>query len=150
MNAEVLKKENILFDETSTTQTEAFKEIANFAKERGYVTSAEEYFKGLTGREAEATTGFKDGIAIPHCKNETVIKPGMFLVKFKNDIEWNTLDGQPVKVAFGLTIPQEGAQEHLKLLSLIARKMIDDEFRNGILSENNPDKLTEIIDEIDF
>ncbi|MGY3745711.1 PTS sugar transporter subunit IIA [Vagococcus salmoninarum] len=150
MNAEVFKKENILFDETSTTQTEAFKEIANFAKERGYVTSAEEYFKGLTGREAEATTGFKDGIAIPHCKNETVIKPGMFLVKFKNDIEWNTLDGQPVKVAFGLTIPQEGAQEHLKLLSLIARKMIDDEFRNGILSENNPDKLTEIIDEIDF
>ena len=74
----------------------------------------------------------------------------MFLVKFAHSIPWNALDGQPVRVAFALTIPIEGSSEHLKLLSLIARKLIDNEFRESILKENNSQKLTEIINQISF
>ena len=55
-----------------------------------------------------------------------------------------------MKVALALTIPDEGATEHLKLLSLIARKLIDDQFREDILSEKDPNNLTAVIDKIDF
>ncbi|CAM3273689.1 PTS sugar transporter subunit IIA [Vagococcus fessus] len=150
MNIEVFNDKHILFNDTATTQEEAFKAIADFAKELGFVESADAYFEGLKERELEATTGFKDGIAIPHCKNETVIKPGMFLVKFANPIDWNALDGKPVSAGIALSIPVEGAQEHLKLLSLIARKMIDDNFREGIISGNDPEVLAEIINQISF
>ncbi len=74
----------------------------------------------------------------------------MFLIKYSEPIEWNALDKRPVKVAFALTIPVEGAKEHLRLLSLIARKLIDDDFRSGVLEENNPEKLTAIINQIQF
>lgn len=150
MNKEIFNEEHILFDTTSTTQDEAFKSIAAFAFEKGYVSDKEEFYNGLKQREEEATTGFKDHIAIPHSKNKAVLKPGMFLVKFANDIPWNALDQKDVKVGFALTIPEEGATEHLKLLSLIARKLIDNQFREGILNENEPNKLAEIIDEISF
>ncbi len=150
MNAQVFNQEHILFDDTATTQDEAFKVIAAFAHQLGFVQDEQTYYEGLKEREQEATTGFKDHIAIPHCKNETNLKPGMFLIKFKNGIPWNSLDGQPVNVAFALTIPVEGATEHLKLLSLIARKMIDQSFREGVLTQDDPEELTEIIDQIAF
>ncbi|EGP5617350.1 TPA: PTS sugar transporter subunit IIA [Enterococcus faecium] len=150
MNREVFNREHILFDEIATTQEEAFKSIAKFAYESGFVTDEQTYFEGLKTREQEATTGFKDHIAIPHCKSSTNKKPGLFLVKFAHAIPWNALDNQPVKVAFGLTIPEEGATEHLKLLSLIARKLIDKDFRDGVLQQDDPDALAGIIDQIDF
>ncbi|MFQ7234093.1 MAG: PTS sugar transporter subunit IIA, partial [Enterococcus hulanensis] len=46
--------------------------------------------------------------------------------------------------------PEEGATEHLKLLSLIARKLIDQDFRAGVLEQDDPAVLAEIINQIDF
>ncbi|MBO0410630.1 PTS sugar transporter subunit IIA [Enterococcus hulanensis] len=150
MNKAVFNQDHILFDQTSTTQEEAFKSIAKFAYESGFVSDEQLYFEGLKAREQEATTGFKDHIAIPHCKSSVNKKPGLFLIKFEQAIPWNALDQKPVKVAFGLTIPEEGATEHLKLLSLIARKLIDQDFRAGVLEQDDPAVLAEIINQIDF
>lgn len=150
MNKAVFNQDHILFDQTSTTQEKAFKSIAKFAYDSGFVSDEQLYFEGLKAREQEATTGFKDHIAIPHCKSSVNKKPGLFLIKFEQAIPWNALDQKPVKVAFGLTIPEEGATEHLKLLSLIARKLIDQDFRAGVLEQDDPAVLAEIINQIDF
>src|SRR5699024_6453708 len=104
MNSEIFNQQHIIFEETAKTQDEVFRKIAEVAYEQGFVSSVEEFYKGLLEREEESTTGFKDGIAIPHSKNHAVLKPGMFLMKFSESIEWNALDKQPVRVAFALTI----------------------------------------------
>ena len=70
---ELFSEDHIYIDENSTTQDEAFKFIASIAKKHGYVKSEEDFYHGLQEREKEATTGFNDGIAIPHSKNSTVI-----------------------------------------------------------------------------
>ncbi|WP_194192105.1 fructose-specific PTS transporter subunit EIIC [Clostridium chrysemydis] len=150
INKDVFDKTHIYVDENSKTQDEAYKFIAKIAKKHGYVKSEEEYYKGLWKREEEATTGFNDGIAIPHSKNKTVIKPGVFLIKFKNGIEWNSLDGKAIKTAFALTIPEDGAENHLKILSAIATELIDDDFRNNIVTETNKDKLYKLVSQIKF
>jgi len=150
MDSKIFKEDHILFDDSAKTQKEAFQVIADIAFEKGYVSNKEVFFEGLKDREKEATTGFKEGIAIPHSKDTSVIKPGMFLIKFKHAIDWQALDQKPVNTAFALTIPEEGAAEHLKLLSLIARKLIDTDFREGILANNDTKKLASIIDTIDF
>ncbi|EUJ41878.1 PTS sugar transporter subunit IIA [Brochothrix campestris] len=150
MNPTIFNETHLLFDETATTQAEAFQVIAHFAYERGYVTDETGYKLGLQQRESEATTGFKDHLAIPHSQGEFVIKPGLFLVRFKHPIDWQALDGKAIHVAFALTIPNEGAAEHLKLLSLIARRLIDAEFRSNVLHEQDPVTLAALINEIDF
>lgn len=150
MNDSVFTRENIYFDETCTTQDEAFQFIANIAKERGYVKDAHAYMLGLHEREKEATTGFTDGVAIPHSKDDSVIKSGVFVVKFKNPIEWNSLDGAPVRVAIPLTIPTSGEENHLRILSLIARKLIDDDFRNTLIHSMDKEVLYNTIAQIEF
>lgn len=41
MNKAVFNQEHILFDETSTTQEEAFKSLAKFAYDTGFVSDEE-------------------------------------------------------------------------------------------------------------
>lgn len=72
----------------------------------------------------------------------------MFLIKFKNGIEWNSLDGKDIKTAFALTIPEDGAENHLKILSAIATELIDDDFRNNIVNETDKDKLYNLVSQI--
>jgi PTS system fructose-specific IIA component len=148
MDKSIFNKENIWFDHKSATQEEAFKFLAQHVTKLGYANSIEGFNQGLIDREKESTTGFKNGIAIPHSNNESVLKPGLFVVKFDNDIEWNALDKKPIKVAIALSIPKNGAKEHLRLLSKIARKLMDEEFTKKILENDNPDILAETINEI--
>ena len=142
---ELFSEDHIYIDENSTTQDEAFKFIASIAKKHGYVKSEEDFYHGLREREKEATTGFNDGIAIPHSKNSTVISPGVFLIKFKNPIEWDSLDGKKITTAFALTIPEDGAENHLKILSTIAKELIDDNFRNTVIKETDSQKLYNLV-----
>src|SRR5699024_11947634 len=103
--------------------------------------SKKAYLKGLKKREEEITTGFKDGIAIPHCKHKTVYRPSLILMKFSNPIEWESMDDLPVTLAFALAILNEKNQDHLKLLSSISRALIDEIFIHTILYSSLADVL---------
>lgn len=150
MDTTVFNKQHIHFNTTAFTQEDAFKAIAKIAQEAGFVDDENAYFDGLKEREKEATTGFQDGIAIPHSKHTTCKKPGIFLVRFAHPIEWNALDEQPVHVAIALTIPQDGGDEHLRILSKIARKLMNEEFRNAIKNNEDVDALYNAIAEIEI
>ena len=150
MSNRIFNKEQIYIDNISKTQEDAFKFIAKKAFEAGFVKSKEEFFSALVNREKEATTGFMNGIAIPHGKGETVNEAGLFLIKYENPIEWDSLDGEPTKVAFALTIPVGGADNHVKILSKIASSLIDDDFRENIVKEYEKENLYNLVAEIDF
>lgn len=150
MDKSVFDKQHIHVNTEAFTQEEAFKAIAKIAYEAGFVADEKAYFEGLKDREKEATTGFQDGIAIPHSKHATCLKPGIFLVRFQHAIAWNALDGQPVHVAIALTIPQDGGDEHLRILSKIARKLMNEEFRTSIKHNDDIDTLYNVIAEIEM
>lgn len=69
MVTSILDMQHITFQTSAKTKDEALQFIADFAKEQGIVKSAKAYYKGLKKREEEVTTGFKNSIAIPHCKH---------------------------------------------------------------------------------
>lgn len=142
---ELFDIDKVVFDSTVKTKEEALQFIADFAEKIGNVKSSKAYFKGLKKREKEVTTGFKDGIAIPHSKHKTVIKPSLMLVKFSNPIEWESMDDKPVHIAFALAIPEGKNQEHLKLLSTISRALIDDSFTKAILNASSEKEMCELI-----
>lgn len=149
MDENIFKKDHIIFDETSRTQEEAFNSIAELAAKLGYVTSTETFFRDLKEREETSTTGFKDGIAIPHGKSNDVQNSGVFVAKYSNPIEWDSLDGKPVEVAIALTIPEEGSKDHLKILSRISRKLLDKNFVSNLKNSLDSSEVYQIVNEIE-
>ena len=93
------------------------------------------YIDDVYLRELEGQTGIGGYIAIPHSKSKHVKKIGVAIGINKKEIPWETLDGKGVKVVilFAVGDDKESARDHLKLLSLFAKKLGREEVVSRLL-----------------
>lgn len=87
MNKDILKKEHVFLDVEIDSQKDAFKFIAKEAKRLGIVSSETALVKGYENREAEGSTGFEDGFAIPHARIKEAKQAAVFVVRFKDELD---------------------------------------------------------------
>ena len=131
----------VFLDVHADSKDDALKMIARFAFEKGRVNDESLYCQSLFDRENESSTGFTDGIAIPHGKSKAVIEASIILVRFKNGVDWESMDGEPTTLAIALAIPEEGAEIHMKMLSSIARSLMKEDFRKGLMTSNSEEEI---------
>lgn len=129
---ELLDEKLVKFDLPGNTKDEVIKSIGAFMYEAGKVIDMERYIEGVFQREKECTTGIGNGVAIPHCKNDAVREAGFALVKLKNSIEWDSLDGKPVNYVIMLAAPDTEDNVHLRILSQLAKNLMDEDFLNTL------------------
>ncbi|QHC58722.1 PTS sugar transporter subunit IIA [Rathayibacter sp. VKM Ac-2760] len=87
-----------------------------------------------------------DFIAIPHAQTASIHHPGLVVARFDGPIEWETLDDQPIRMAIALLVPVEkGGTTHLRLLSGIARSLMDDSVRRDLLAAEDPAAVVDLL-----
>ncbi|MEC1588808.1 PTS sugar transporter subunit IIA [Bacillus sonorensis] len=137
-----VKKEHICLHEELSSQAEVFDRLAEIAYDSGIAASKEAVVNGLAKREAESTTGFIDGFAIPHTKLEDIKEAAVLIMKNKTGIEWNALDQTPVTFIIALFIPDaEANSTHLQLLSSLSRMLVHDDVRRQLLEAESPEAI---------
>ena len=72
-------------------------------------------------RERLGTTGFGNGVAIPHGKVEGLKQIFAMVVRLAEPIDYKAIDGQPVDLVFLLLSPPDAGAEHLKALAAVSR-----------------------------
>lgn len=151
MTEQILTRDCVLTDVdiNGSTKNDALKKIAELLSVEMNLNKRH-LEKGLLKREKEGTTGFTDGLAIPHANIKELDDPRVGIVTFKNPIEWESLDGSGVKVAFVLLTPGKSKDNtHLKLLSELSRNLMKPEFVEKIQKNlSNADQLFEIVGKI--
>ncbi|AEB30973.1 hypothetical protein CAR_c23160 [Carnobacterium sp. 17-4] len=125
------------------TKDEALKELTELLLKNEYITDVDGFMKDIYAREAEGQTGIGNYIAIPHGKSDFVKKIGVAIGIIEEEIPWETLDGKGVKgiILFAVGNDNDGAQNHLKLLSLFARKLGNDEVVANILQSKKAEDV---------
>lgn len=64
-------------------------------------------------------------------------------------VDWDSLDGEDAKLFFMIAVPEKSAgNEHLKILQLLSRKLVDDEFRIALEKAENEEAVYELLSEI--
>jgi PTS system nitrogen regulatory IIA component len=89
----------------------------------------------LEAREAMGSTGIGDGIAIPHVRNPIVLhveRPLVALFLLREPIEFDAVDGEPVKTLFVVVSPT--IPLHLRLLARLGQVLQDPELRTLLRS----------------
>ncbi len=76
-------------------------------------------------REELGSTGIGRGIAMPHTKYVGLKNMAGAFVKVPNGIDFESLDGQPVRLLCLLVSPAERPGDHLRVLEYIARRLRD-------------------------
>ena len=84
----------------------------------------------IVERERLGTTGFGNGVAIPHGKVEGLTTIYAMLVRLAEPVDYKAIDGQPVDIAFLLLSPPDAGAAHLKALAAVSRTV-----RNGATLE---------------
>jgi fructose PTS system EIIA component len=139
----------IQLNTTALSQTGVFQVIADIAVENSIATNAEEVVRGLQAREAQSTTGFQDGFAIPHTQTEAVVKPAIVIVRTETGIEWESFDNQPAFFFLSLLIPKsEAGTTHLQALSTLSRVLMDDEQRQALLDAKTNEDLAGLVEKV--
>lgn len=95
-------------------------QLANLAGQR-LDLSASQILGSLTEREQLGSTGFGQGVAIPHGKVEGMKQIYCIFARVAEPLDYKAIDGRPVDLVFLLLSPPDAGAEHLKALAAISR-----------------------------
>lgn len=95
----------------------------------------------LISRERLGSTGLGHGVGLPHSRLANIDQPIAAFVTLDNGIDYESADGQPVDLVFGLLVPEHCNDEHLKILAELARRFSDEKLRNDLRNYSDADAL---------
>lgn len=99
----------------------------------------QDVYEALLAREKLGSTGFGNGIAIPHCRLKGCTAPISALLHLEHPIDFDAIDGAPVDLLFVLLVPEAATDAHLELLrqiaSMLDRKEVRDNLRKAVSNE---------------
>lgn len=141
----VLEKECVVAKAQFNDKAEVLCEIAQIAKKSSATkdVSAGEILEGLQERESLGSTGFGKGIAIPHCRLESVTDFVVGIITVPSGVDFEALDEEKVNLFVFIIAPQAESSKHLKLLSAISQTLLIPGAVKEILAENSSEAVYE-------
>ncbi|WTY78182.1 fructose-specific PTS transporter subunit EIIC [Streptomyces phaeochromogenes] len=127
----------------------AIREMVGLLAATGKVTDVEELVAAALRREEQGTTGLGEEIAIPHAKTDAVTAPVVGFARSAEGVEWGSLDGTKAKLVFMISVPEAAAgDEHLRILALLSRKLMDTGFRERLMTAPDEAAVLDVLREI--
>jgi PTS system fructose-specific IIC component len=123
--------------------------LINKLDEADVLSSADDFQKAILRREEQSSTGLGMNIAIPHGKSAAVKRPAIAFGINRTGVDWQSPDGSEAKLIFMIAVPEEAAgDEHLKILQMLSRKLMDDQFREQLLAVTSAEEAYDLLDTI--
>lgn len=123
-------------------------QIANLIARDLSDLDAQDIFESLIAREKLGSTGFGNGIAIPHCRLEGCSAPISAVLHLEAAVDFDAIDGVPVDLLFVLLVPQAATDAHLELLRQIAGMLESQQVCERLRQAASGEELYRLIVEI--
>lgn len=123
------------------SKDELIEKLLVLANKSGKVTNLIEVRNAVLEREKLLSTGIGDGIAIPHAKTQAVSDTVCSVAILKNAVDFDSVDGAPVDVAFLLLGRESNVGAHLRLLSRISRYLCEPDKISKLRTAKNREEL---------
>ena len=144
----VINEKTIDLNLKGKNKDEVLGELTDLLFNENIISSKEGFLKDVYLREAEGQTGLGNYIAIPHGKSDSVLKTSLAIGRTKESIEWETLDGKPVKCIILFAVrSMDKTTTHIKLLSQVGEALADDDITEKLLTKENPKEIMELFRE---
>lgn len=141
----VFRSECVQANADYTTRDEVLSSIAALAKQSPILANVDESTirEGLIAREDLSTTGFGNGIAIPHCRLDGVEDFVVGILAAPNGAAFAAMDDKPVNLFVFIIAPSRSSNDHIKILSAISQVLNVPEHVVEMLNSPTPEILTE-------
>ncbi len=121
----ILKPEAVRVISAASSKKRLFNEMGEIASSV-YGLDGGAAVEALLERESLGPTGVGRGVALPHARVDGIEKVLGVFVMLEKPIDFESVDRQPVDLAFALFAPKQDGVEHLKALARVSRTLRDD------------------------
>ncbi|GAL38181.1 PTS systemfructose-specific IIA /IIB / IIC component [Vibrio maritimus] len=112
--------DTICLDLKATSKQAVFEELVDMLDSTGKLANRTLFLDALWQREYIGNTGFEDGIAIPHAKSNTVIKPCVVIGISQHGIDYGSETGECSDVFIMLASPDNNDEHHIEVLAQVS------------------------------
>lgn len=144
----LLTEENVLLGVEASDKTELIRELV-----AALTTGTEEEFEQVTEavleREALLSTGVGYGVALPHAKTGGVDETRALFAVTASPIEYDSFDGEPVRLVFLLVGPVRSSRVHIQILGRISRILNDESVRAGLTEAKSNHEVIQIFESVE-
>ena len=145
--SDILSTDVIAVNLETADKEDAIKKVIDLGAKSDKILDKEKVSGTIFEREKLVSTGVGKGFAIPHGKTDAIKDVVAAFAITKDPIDFDSIDGEPVRFIFLLIGKENLLNTHIKLLSRISRLMNKDEFREKLLEALTPEEVLEIFKE---
>jgi len=127
----------------------AITELVDLLDTNGLLLDRNVALDAVLTRERTQSTGTGAGIAIPHGKCNAVKKLIMAIGIAHEPIEFDSVDGKPVRILILLVSPTDQTGPHIQALAAISRLMLNEEFKQKLEQTASADEVYGLLNEIE-
>ena len=139
-----LREDRMILDLKTRNKKETIKKVSEPLKKAEEIIDFDLFLKDIFAREELKTTGIGKGVAIPHARTDAVKDFVMVFARATEGVEFDSLDGKPVKLIFLIGTPKkEKLNNHLKILARLTRLSQEKSFRNLLLNASSSKEIIE-------
>ena len=135
----------ILDQDLGNSPEDVIRHLASKVAATGRATEVQGLFADAFAREQKTATGVPGGIAIPHCRSGAVVVPTLAMARLSQPVDFGAKDG-PADLIFFIAAPDGADQEHLKLLSKLARSLIKKDFTGALRAASTEAEIVELVE----
>ncbi len=142
--ADLLSPERISLRSDIRSKKRALEEISKLLAS-GANIDENAIFTSLINREKLGSTGLAHGVAIPHGRVRGLSDSVGAVLRLSSGIDFESSDGAPTDLVFGLIVPEECTEAHLEILRSLAEMFTDDDFTQKLRSTETDHALFELL-----
>lgn len=120
-------------------------ELVDLLAAAGKVSDAPGLKEAVWSREQTRTTGIGMGLAIPHGKSAGVANLAMAIGKPASPVDFQAIDGKPVRLIILLASPPDRTSDHIQALARVSRLMTMEAFREAIYAAQGPQEIYDLL-----
>ncbi len=135
----------------ATTRNDVIKAMMQLLVDAGEVEPdrIDEYVKAVIKRENRGSTGFGNGVAVPHLKKASVEKVVVAIANVVDGVDFNALDGNPVYSIFLLLSPDDQPELHLEAMEAVFGSLSQETFRRFLRQATRVDDVLPLPNDTD-
>jgi PTS system fructose-specific IIC component len=133
----------INLDMSATDKNAAIRELAELAVAGGRGKDADQIVKDVVARDEMGTPQF-DGVAIPHARSAGIDVATVLVGRSASGIVFDP-EEPGADVIFMILVPEGGGDEHITILSGLARRLMDPEFTAALRTSASAEALVAVL-----
>ncbi|HJH06944.1 MAG TPA: PTS sugar transporter subunit IIA [Fusobacterium ulcerans] len=131
------------------SKEEVLQILVNLIRENSDILDNEtDFYDNILAREKVGSTGIGMGIALPHARCENIKQIVVAVGLLKESIDFNSLDGENVKLVVLVGAPKKSTKEYLSLVSDLMRAFRNPKTRTSIFEAGDKQELIGILAEL--